>query len=136
MHFSPAVRPLLQADRPDWSVASDAEGASGERRGPFEKHRTADVVVRYPERQPGGLRKGEAVSTVPRSRKHRVQRDAQRGSRGVERSRAFFAVSDATRAGSSISRANSTDVTLMAKGVSCREPASAGEPASYRCLRR
>jgi len=25
MHFSPAVRPLLQADRPEWSVASDAE---------------------------------------------------------------------------------------------------------------
>ncbi len=44
MHFSPAVRPLLQADRPEWSVASDAEGGSGERREPFETHRTADVV--------------------------------------------------------------------------------------------
>jgi hypothetical protein len=44
IHFSPAVRPLLQADRPEWSVASDAEGGSGERRGPFETHRTADIV--------------------------------------------------------------------------------------------
>jgi len=30
IHCSPAVRPLLQADRPDWSVASDA--AAGKRR--------------------------------------------------------------------------------------------------------
>ena len=89
MHFSPAVRPLLQADRPEWSVTSDAEGGSGERREPFETHRTADVVDEEPSLRPGGLRKGEAASTVPRPRKHRVQRGAQRGARDVERPRAF-----------------------------------------------
>ncbi|WP_246989561.1 hypothetical protein [Halorientalis marina] len=42
MHFSPAVRPLLQADRPEWSVASDAEGGSGERGGPVRTHQPTD----------------------------------------------------------------------------------------------
>ena len=68
--------------RPEWSVASDAEGGSGERREPFETHRTAEIV----DEEPG---QGEAASVVPRPRKHRVQRGAQRGARGVERPRAF-----------------------------------------------
>ena len=34
--------------RPEWSVASDAEGGSGERREPFETLRTADVVDEEP----------------------------------------------------------------------------------------
>ena len=46
MHFSPErARAVRRAPaRPEWSVASDAEGGSGERREPFENHRTADVV--------------------------------------------------------------------------------------------
>ena len=45
IHFSPAgTAPTGAEARPEWSVASDAEGGSGERREPFEKHRTADVV--------------------------------------------------------------------------------------------
>ena len=38
IHFSPAARPLLQAGSPEWSVASDAEGGSGERGEPSEFH--------------------------------------------------------------------------------------------------
>jgi hypothetical protein len=34
--------------RPEWSVASDAEGGSGERRKPFETHRTTDIVDEEP----------------------------------------------------------------------------------------
>ena len=71
IHFSPAVRPLLQADRPEWSVASDAEGGSGERGGPVRPHLPADGVAGPVINYPGGLRKGEAASVVPRPHKYR-----------------------------------------------------------------
>jgi len=46
MHFSPAgTAPTGAEARPEWSVASDAEGGSGERCGPvLQFHRAIDLA--------------------------------------------------------------------------------------------
>ncbi|WP_434530844.1 hypothetical protein ACODNH_19065 [Haloarcula sp. NS06] len=46
MHFSPAVRPPLQADRPEWSVASDAKGGKASGAGRHGHTCSADYDAR------------------------------------------------------------------------------------------
>ena len=66
IHFSPAARPLLQAGSPEWSVASDAEGGSGERGGPSRTHLFSRL--RRSASQPCCWRpqKGDVFSVAPR----------------------------------------------------------------------
>jgi hypothetical protein len=54
-----------ESDRPEWSVASDAEGGSGERSGPIRTHLSSQLCRSVSHSPPGGLRKGEAASVVP-----------------------------------------------------------------------
>ena len=63
-------------------VLSDAEGGSGARSGPSRTTRPSALDARCFSCYPGGLRKGEAVSAVPRPRKHR-RHEERSGGRGT-----------------------------------------------------
>ena len=89
MHFSPAVRPLLQADRPEWSVASDAEGGSGERCEPYRTTLANRWGALAQQQLRAGL-KGAGRSTCPTTQAPQA-RGAQRVA-VVERLGAFEVV--------------------------------------------
>jgi hypothetical protein len=67
-------------------VLSDAEGGSGERGGPYRTTRLSALDARCSSCYPGGLRKGEAASTVPRPCKH-LRNEARSAGRGMPSSR-------------------------------------------------
>ena len=91
MHFSPErARAVRRAPaRPEWSVASDAEGGSGERGGPLRTY-----LFSRPRRSVNHLpawrtQKGRGRLGRPPTPQAPQARGAQRRSRDVERLRAF-----------------------------------------------
>jgi len=77
---------------------ADPPGASGQRRAAAASGAGRDVHTcpagcdtRRPSYRPGGLRKGEAASAVPRPRKHR-RHEARSGGRGMPSGRGLSSV--------------------------------------------
>jgi hypothetical protein len=89
IHFSPAARPLPQAGSPEWSVASDAEGGSGERGGPVRTHLSTRLRRSDGHSPSWRTQKGRGRLGRPPTPQAPQGRGAQRWSRDAERPRAF-----------------------------------------------
>ena len=91
IHFSPErARAVRRAPaRPEWSVASDAEGGSGERGGPSRTHLFSRLRRLVSHLQSWRTQKGRGRLDRPPTPQAPQARGAQRWSRDVERPRAF-----------------------------------------------
>jgi hypothetical protein len=91
MHFSPErARAVRRAPAcPEWSVASDAEGGSGERGGPLRTHLSSRPHRSVSHLPAWRTQKGRDRLGRPPTPQAPQPRGAQRRSRDVERSRAF-----------------------------------------------
>jgi hypothetical protein len=94
IHFSPErARAVRRAPaRPEWSVASDAEGGSGERGGPLHTHLSSRLRRSVRHILSWRTQKGRGRLGRPPTPQAPQGPGAQRRSRDVERPRAFVSV--------------------------------------------